>query len=102
MLINTQATNYIKDYQYTWSGMTKCLIWFYKLHHETTEESNGGIGIIPFIYDEVYEYYKKNYETAERNKQIKIEGRPVQFEIQSPRAWHRPPHLLSLEDEEDE
>ena len=102
ILINQQATSYIDKYHYTWSGMTKCLIWFYKINHGSVEEGNGGIGIIPYIYDEVYEYYRKNYETELKNQNIKIIHRPVHFNIQSPRAWHRPPHLLDLGEEEDE
>ena len=32
MMINQQATNYIKQYGYTWSGMTGCLHWFYNIN----------------------------------------------------------------------
>lgn len=51
MLINTQATEYMQLYNYTWSGMTKCLQWFYFINHGSIEEGHGGVGIIPYIYD---------------------------------------------------
>ena len=101
MMINQQATNYIKEYGYTWSGMTGCLHWFYNINHGSLEEGNGGIGIIPFIYDNVKEYYQDIYNAQEKNKKIKIMREPVEFNIQSPRAWQQPPHLLNMEDEDE-
>ena len=97
MLINSQATEYIKQYNYTWSGMTACLHWFYNINHGSLEEGHGGIGIIPFIYDEVREYYSKLYQAQEKNKKITGRGSVINFNIQSPRAWKQPPHLLDLE-----
>lgn len=99
MMINQQATNYIKQYGYTWSGMTGCLHWFYNINHGSLEEGHGGIGIIPFIYDDVKKYYQDIYTAQEKNKKIKIKRDPVIFNIQSPRAWSQPPHLLDIGDE---
>lgn len=98
LLINTQAEEYIQKYNYTWSGMAGCLHWFYNINHGDIEEGHGGIGIIPFIYDECRKYYQDIYKAQEKNKQIQIEREPVYFNIHSPRAWERPPHLLNLED----
>ena len=61
VLINRQANNFISQYGYTWSGMTKCLQWFYLINHGSKEEGNGGIGIIPYIYNEVRDYYYNIY-----------------------------------------
>ena len=101
MLINTQAEDYIQKYNYTWSGMTGCLHWFYNINHGDKEEGHGGIGIIPFIYDEVKKYYQDIYKAQEKNKQTKIMREPVYFNIQSPRVLERPPRLLNLEDEDE-
>lgn len=101
VLINQQANSFIQQYGYTWSGMTGCLHWFYNINHGDIEESHGGIGIIPFIYDEVKKYYQDIYKAQEKNKNIKIRRESVYFNIQSPRAWQRPPHLLDLEDNDE-
>ena len=98
MLINSQAEEYMKQFGYTWSGMRGCLHWFYEINHGSLEEGHGGVGIIPYIYDEVKEYYQNLYQTQEKNKQTKIRRAPVQFNIQSPRAWQQPPHLLDSEE----
>ena len=99
VLINKQASNFIEQYGYTWSGMTKCLNWFYNINHGSLEEGHGGIGIIPYIYDKVYEYYYNIYTAQEKNKTKDISQKLIEFNIQSPRAWRQPPHLLDLDQE---
>lgn len=98
ILINQQANSFITTYNYTWSGMTKCLEWFYFIKHGSIEEGHGGIGIIPYIYDQVRDYYYKLYVAEIKNKNMTQVRQAVDFNIQSPRAWHQPPQLLDLED----
>ncbi len=95
-LINQQATNYIEQYGYTWSGMTACLYWFYKINNGSIEEGNGGIGIVPYVYEQVKQYYQDIYATREKNKTKTPRGQIIKFDIQSPRVWHQPPHLLDI------
>ena len=102
MLINTQAEGYIQQYGYTWSGMAKCLNWFYNINHNSLEEGHGGVGIIPYIWDEVYKYYYDLYKAQEKNKRITAQNPVIEFNIQSPRSYKQPPHLLDLEEEENE
>ena len=97
-MINKQATNFINEYGYTWSGMTKSLQWFFIINHGSKEKGNEGIGILPFIYDKAKEYYYNIYLAELKNKEVKEMRQVVDFDIQSPRAWQRPPHLLDLED----
>ena len=101
ILINSQAESYIKQYNYTWSGMTACLHWFYDINHGNLEEGHGGIGIIPFIYDTVKEYYYKLYSTQKKNKNKQLRKQVINFNIQSPRAWKQPPRLLDFEGEDE-
>ena len=96
MLINTQAEGFINQYGYTWTGMTKCLYWFYKINHGSIEEGHGGVGIIPFIYDDVKQYYYDLYLAKEKNKMKRLRAPVYEINIQSPRMYERPPHLLDL------
>lgn len=98
-LINTQAESYIKQYGYTWSGMAGTLHWFYDLNHGNIEEGHGGIGIIPYVYDQAKEYYITITKANETNKNKQVMRESVYFSIQSPRAWQQPPQLMDMEDE---
>ena len=95
-LINHQAEEYIQLYNYTWTGMEKALRWFYILNQGSIEDSHGGVGIIPYIYDEAKQYYYELYLTQEKNKEKELRPEVVSFSIQSPRSWQRPPQLLDL------
>ena len=99
LMINTQAENFIKQYEYTWSGMKACLYWFYIINHGSLEEGHGGIGIIPYIYEQVRDYYMELYKTKERNKKKELRAPVVEFNIQPPKTWNHPPHLLNLDQE---
>ena len=96
VMINQQAQNFIEKYNYTWSGMTKSLQWFFNIKHGSKEDGNGGIGIIPYVYDKAKEYYYAIYLAELNNKEKKITRPVVDICIQSPRAWQRPPRLLDL------
>lgn len=102
MLINKQATNFIQQYGYTWSGMTGCLHWFYNINHGSLEEGHGGVGIIPFIYEDVKKYYQNIYKSQQENEKREARAQVVTFSIQSPRAWQQPPRLLDLGEENGE
>lgn len=43
--IRKQINSYIKDYNYTYSGMKKALIYFYEIKGNSIEKANGGIGM---------------------------------------------------------
>lgn len=99
MMINKQALSYINDYGYTWSGMTGCLHWFYNINHGSLEEGHGGIGIIPYIYDNVKKYYQQRYLTENKNKNKKMRKQVIEFNIVPPKPIKPTPRLLDLGDE---
>lgn len=99
MMINKQAENYIQEYGYSWSGMRASLLWFYNVQEGSVEEGNGGIGIIPYVYDKAKEYYYNLYQTQEKNMKIELRQPVVQFQISSPQGIKRPPRLFDWEEE---
>ena len=68
--ISKQAENYIKMYNFTYSGMLKSLKWFYEVKGNSKEGSNGRIGIIPYIYEDAKKYYYNLYLAQQRNKNV--------------------------------
>lgn len=59
---------YIREYQYTYSGMLKALVYFYEVKGNNKNKANGGIGIIPFIYKDAYNYYYNLWMIQQSNK----------------------------------
>ena len=99
--ISKQVESYIKQYNFTYSGMLKSLKWFYEIKHNSKENSNGRVGIIPYIYEDAKKYYYNLYLAQQRNKDIQNYRLEVkEIVIASPRMFIAPPKLFDLGDEE--
>lgn len=68
-----QIKDYKKEYNYTYSGMLKTLIWFYEIKGNSTDKANGGIGIIPFVYKNACDYYYSLYMAKLSNESKNIQ-----------------------------
>lgn len=70
--IKKQIETFRKDNNYSYTGMYKTLKYFFEIKGNSIEKANGGIGIVPFVYDEAYLYWRALWEARERNEQIDI------------------------------
>ena len=73
-LINRQIKQFQKENQYSLSGILKSLIYFYDVQGRSVDESNGGIGIVPYVYQQAYNYYYNLFVTQSLNKDKDIKG----------------------------
>ena len=100
--VKKQIKDFKNDYDYTYSGMLKTLIWFYEIKVNPKDKANGGIGIIPFVYKDALNYYYYLYLAQIANESISEENyKPVikEIEIFSPEVYQRPPKLFNVEEE---
>lgn len=72
--VRKQLKEYKEQYHFTYSGILKTLIYFYEIKGNSIEKANGGIGIIPFVYNDALKYYYALYlaKLANENKNIEI------------------------------
>jgi len=61
------------EHNYTYSGIYKTLKYFYDVRGNSIEKANGGIGIVPYVYNEAYTYWRALWEAQQKNEDIKIE-----------------------------
>lgn len=101
--VKKQIRDYKKEYDYSYSGMLKTLMWFYDIKGNPKEKANGGIGIIPFVYKDACNYYYSLYlaqianeATAASNHKIEIR----EIEIESPEVYRRPPRMFNAGEDE--
>ena len=103
LLTKKLAEKYVKENNYTYSGMLKTLKWYYEKEGHSIEKSNGSIGIIPYIYNQALSYYYALYKAQLVNKEKDIanfiQSKERIISIESPRVYVRPPHMW-LEEEE--
>lgn len=103
VLIKKQIKEYI-DKGYTLKGIKTTLIYFYEVKKNDAEKSNGGIGIVPYVYQEAYDYYYQIWEAQQRAARgiEKLSTMQTSSVTIKPPQPQRPPHKLfkSLNNEE--
>lgn len=70
--IKKQIETFKKDRNYSYTGIYKTLKYFFEIKGNSIEKANGGIGIVPFVYDEAYLYWRALWEARERNERVDI------------------------------
>lgn len=98
-----QIKDFKEQYGYTYSGMLKTLIWWYDIKGNSKEKSQGGIGIIPFVYKDASNYYYSLYLAQLSNESISAgsyKPKVKEIEIHSPEVHRRPLKLFNIGEEE--
>lgn len=65
--VKKQINEYVSEYNYTYSGILKSLKYYYEIKHGSIEKSGGGIGIVPYIYKDAYNYYYAQWQAQQKN-----------------------------------
>ncbi len=70
--INARIRKQIKDmkdtYNFSYSGIHKSLEYFYEVKKNSIAKANGGIGIVPYVYEDAKNYYYTMYMAQEQNR----------------------------------
>ena len=101
--IKKQIKQYIEEYNYTYSGIKKSLVYFFEIKGNSIERANGGIGIVPYIYKKAHDYYLALWQAQQKNKdKVVTEYVPTVKEIviTRPQRKERKRDLFSFLDEE--
>ena len=88
--IRKQIKTYIEENNYTYSGIKKALIYFYEVKGNSIEKANGGIGIVPFIYKDAFNYYYALWQAQQQNKdKVIVDYQPKVIEVVIPRPQRK-------------
>ena len=71
--INRQIKEYAEEYNYSYSGIYHTLVYWYEIKKNDISKANGGIGIVPYVYQQALEYYKALWIASDKNKDKKFE-----------------------------
>lgn len=66
--IKRQLKIYINDNKYSYSGIMKSLVYFYEIKGNSIEKANGALGIVPFVYQDAFNYYYDLFVAQSRNQ----------------------------------
>ena len=79
--VRKQIKEYQEQYNYTYSGMLKSLIYFFDIKGNSIEKAHNSIGIIPYIYKEACQYYYSLYLAKMANEEKNIEDYKPKIKI---------------------
>lgn len=102
--VRRQINDFIKEYNYSYSGIRKSLVYFYEVKGNPIDKANGGIGIVPYIYQDAYRYYYSLWEAKQKNQSKDIESykpQEVVITIPAPQRNVKKRKLFTFLDEEE-
>lgn len=105
--IQKQIKQFVTQYNFTESGILKSLKYAYEIKKLPLEKANNGIGIVPHVYQDAFNYYYAIWLAAQKNSQIvehlsQNDYTPaiVEVHIKSPQRKLKTPKFFSFLDEQ--
>ena len=101
--VKAQIKKYVEEYNFTYSGMQKALYYHYEIKGGDKTKANGGIGIVPYVYQNAYNYFYELWLAQQKNKDVQIElyqPRVKEIIIPRPERKVKKRPLFSFLDEE--
>ena len=68
--IKKQIKDMIDQYHFSYSGILGTLKYWYNIKGNSIEKANGGIGIVPYVYEDASKYYETIFYAQQMNKDI--------------------------------
>lgn len=102
--VRKQLNQYVNEFNYTYSGIHKALVYFFEVKHNSIEKANGGIGIVPYCYKQAFDYYYALWLAQEKNKDKNVESylpEEIVIRITSPQRKIKKRKLFSFLDKEE-
>lgn len=102
VLVSKQIKKYVKENNYSYSGILKSLKYFYEVQGNTTEKAMGGIGIVPYCYEQAKTYYFNMWLAQQKNISKNLDNyfiKEVTFEILPPKREIKQKRLFSVDND---
>lgn len=109
--IKRQIKDYVTNHGYTYSGIQKALIYYYEIKGNKFDEgkAQGGIGIVPYVYNDAFNYYYAIWEAQQKQEHISDAAslqeyipKVIEVHIPTPKRQEMKRKLFSFLDEEEE
>lgn len=95
--IERQSKSFMEKFHYTRQGIYNAVKYWFGVKGNSAEKANGGIGIVPWIYEEAQEYAR--YLDTQASKPITVVSdlEPVVVKVNQP---NRKKRILDFDEEE--
>lgn len=102
--VKKQIKTMMETYNFTYTGILKSLMYFYEVKDNNVEKANGGIGIVPYVYEEAKQYFLTIYmaQKQNENKSVSAYVQPGRIIIIKPPQKERKYKIINFDDIEKE
>ena len=104
--ITLQIKKYMQDHpEYTYSGIKRTLEYFYEIKGNSLDKANGGIGIVPWVYEEAKRYFYNQWLLSQKNADkdiVQYVPKVKEIFIKPPKREPRKRKIFMFLDEEEE
>lgn len=101
-VVQKQIKKYKEENGYSYSGMRKALIYFYEVKHNSKEKANNCIAIIPFCYQDAYNYYYNLYMAQQATQDKTLFSQIKEYIIRPPKPRGTKKKFFKIEEGENE
>lgn len=101
--ITLQIKKFMQDYKYSYSGILRTLKYFYEVKQNDISKSNNGIGIVPWVYQEAYQYYYNQWLLSQKNTDKQLEEympKVIEVTIKNPQREPKKKKVFTFLDQE--
>lgn len=96
--VRKQIDSYTKELNLTYDQLAKVVIYWYDIKQSDPSKAGGGIGIVPYIYEEALSYWDKKEDIQEIARKVEPYQKPQTEQMLAPRPRIVKPKTLKLFD----
>ncbi len=103
--IEKQINSFHNEYNYTYTGIKKALVYHFEVKQGDIKQANGGIGIVPYVYEQARQYYYQIWLAQQTNNEKVLEDyvpTEVHIKIKNPQKQPKRRKLFEFLDREED
>lgn len=97
-LITKQIKDFKENKKYSYTGIYKSLKYFYEVKGNKIDKSNGGIGIVPFCWQDAYNYYYTLFIVQQSTQNKILTTKEKEIIISPPKSQGLKKRFFNLEE----
>ena len=102
-VIYSQLKRFMEKYpHYTYKGILNSLVYFYDVKHNSKEKANNAISIVPYIYQDAYNYYYSLFLAQQATQDKTLITKVKEIIIKPPKMRGTKQQFFDLGEWEDE
>lgn len=100
--INQSIKKFHDELGYSYTGIKKSLTYFFEVKGNPLDKANKGIAIVPYIYEEAYNYYYNLYIAQQATQNKILFSQIKEYVIRPPKIRGSKQKLFKLGEEDEE